>query len=147
MLKHIPYKAYTMDCAVDTGVNPNRDGMFSLQWSHNGRDGFSNYQPHHCLPNRLFRRRSKKTSKPRVAGFCVGIHRWPVNSPHKWPVARKVFPYAVGMHFRFSIHVTDKCVCMHIEKVSVKICHTNKNRSCCVWFSPSWHSPFHACIS
>ena len=21
------------------------------------------------------------------------IHRWPVNSPHKWPVTRKVFPF------------------------------------------------------
>ena len=31
----------------------------------------SNHQPHHCLLNRLFRRRSKKTSKLRVTGFCV----------------------------------------------------------------------------
>ena len=22
-----------------------------------------------------------------------GIHRWPVNSPHKWPVRRKMFPF------------------------------------------------------
>ena len=22
-----------------------------------------------------------------------GIHRWPVNSPHKWPVTRKIFPF------------------------------------------------------
>ena len=27
----------------------------TLQWRHNGRDGVSNHQPHHCLPNRLFR--------------------------------------------------------------------------------------------
>ena len=25
--------------------------------------------------------------------FVRGIHRWPVNSPHKWPVARKMFPF------------------------------------------------------
>ena len=25
--------------------------------------------------------------------FVRGIHRWPVNSPHKWPVARKTFPF------------------------------------------------------
>ena len=31
-----------------------------------------NHQPHDCLLNRLFRRRSKKTSKPRVTGLCVG---------------------------------------------------------------------------
>ena len=25
--------------------------------------------------------------------FTRVIHRWPVNSPHKWPVTRKMFPY------------------------------------------------------
>ena len=42
----------------------------SLRWRHNGRDSVSNHQPHHCLLNRLFRRRSKKTSKLRVTGLC-----------------------------------------------------------------------------
>ena len=43
-----------------------------LQWDHNGRDGVSNHQLHGCLLNRLLRRRSKKTSKLRGTGFCVG---------------------------------------------------------------------------
>ena len=64
-----------------------------LQWRHNERDGVSNHQPHDCLLNRLFRRRSKKTSKLRVTGLWRGIHRWPVNYPHKWPVTRKMFPF------------------------------------------------------
>ena len=34
--------------------------------------GVSNQQPHDCLLNRLFRRRSKKTSKLRVTDLCVG---------------------------------------------------------------------------
>ena len=46
--------------------------VFSSRWRHNGRDSVSNQQPHHCLLSRLFRRRSKKTSKLRVAGLCVG---------------------------------------------------------------------------
>ena len=25
--------------------------------------------------------------------FVRGIHRWPVNSPHKWPVKREMFPF------------------------------------------------------
>ena len=25
--------------------------------------------------------------------FVRGINRWPVNSPHKWPVTRKMFPF------------------------------------------------------
>ena len=35
------------------------------------RDGVSNHQPHHCLLNRLFRRRSKKASKLCVTGLWV----------------------------------------------------------------------------
>ena len=46
--------------------------MKSLQWRHNGRDTVSNHQPHDCLLNRLFRLRSKKTSKLRVIGICAG---------------------------------------------------------------------------
>ena len=44
----------------------------TLRWRHNGRNGVSNHQPHDCLFNRLFRRKSKKTSKPRVTGLCEG---------------------------------------------------------------------------
>ena len=44
----------------------------SLQWRHNEPDGLSNHQPHDCLLNRLFGRRSKKTSKLRVTGLCEG---------------------------------------------------------------------------
>ena len=43
-----------------------------LQWRHNGRECVSNHQPHDCLLNRLFNRRSKKTSKLRVTGLCMG---------------------------------------------------------------------------
>ena len=31
----------------------------TLRWRHNGRDCVSNHQPHNCLLNRLFERRSK----------------------------------------------------------------------------------------
>ena len=41
-----------------------------LQWRHNEHNAVSNHQPHDCLLNRLFRRRSKKTSKLRVTGLC-----------------------------------------------------------------------------
>ena len=65
----------------------------SLRWRHSYHDGVSNHQPHGCLLNRLFMRRSKKTSKLRVTGLCAGNSRWPVNSPHKGPVTRKMFPF------------------------------------------------------
>ena len=44
----------------------------SLQSRHNERGSVSNHQPHGCLLNRLFRRRSKKTSELRVTGLCAG---------------------------------------------------------------------------
>ena len=151
----------------------------TLQWRHNDHDGVSNHRRHSCLLSRLFRRRSKKTSKLRVTGLCEGnetldryvkwrlahalgmlgtfspqplvsnpdmhydmcvthvpwcmsesltsgslwsrwqgkrsqhsrrmrntqfyvsgkrpIHRWPVNSPHKGPLMRKIVPFDDGI--------------------------------------------------
>ena len=43
-----------------------------LQWRHNEHDGVSNHQPHDCLLNRLFRGRSKKTSKLGVTCLSAG---------------------------------------------------------------------------
>ena len=43
----------------------------SLLWRRNGRDGVSNYQPHHCLLKRSFRCRSEKTPKLHVTGLCA----------------------------------------------------------------------------
>ena len=53
----------------------------------------ASHPPHDCFFNCLFRRRSKKTSKLRVTGLCVGNSPGPVNSPHKWPVTQKMFPF------------------------------------------------------
>ena len=44
----------------------------SLQWRHNWHDGVSNHQPRECLFNRLFGRRSKKTSKLLITGLREG---------------------------------------------------------------------------
>ena len=44
----------------------------TLRWRHNELDGVSDHQSHDCLLNRLFGRRSKKTSKLRVTGLCAG---------------------------------------------------------------------------
>ena len=46
--------------------------IVALEWRHNGLDNVSNHQPHNCLLNSLFKRRSKKTSKLRVTGLCEG---------------------------------------------------------------------------
>ena len=35
----------------------------------------------------------RKHQSPASLAFVWGIHRGPVNSPHKWPVTQKMFPY------------------------------------------------------
>ena len=39
--------------------------------------------------------------------FVWGIHWWPVNSPHKWPVTRKMFPFDDVIMLRVQLH--NKC--------------------------------------
>ena len=69
----------------------------------------------------------KYQSSPPSLAFVRGIHRWPVNSPHKGPVTRKMFPfddvimylkiyllkcwwYGIyhGIEYRIRIHTNDR---------------------------------------
>ena len=54
---------------IETG--PGLDDM-ALQWCHDECDGVSNHRRLDCLLSRLFKRRSKKTSKLPVTGLCEG---------------------------------------------------------------------------
>ena len=67
---------------------------FLLQWRNNEPDGVWSHQPHDCLLKRSFKAfiQRKHQSSASLA-FVWGIHRWPVNSPHEWPVTRKMFPF------------------------------------------------------
>ena len=39
--------------------------------------------------------------------FVWGIYRWPVNSPHKWPIMRKMFPFddIIYRVFLYNLHI------------------------------------------
>ena len=87
------YQDKHMSCKENPQCVCTKKGPKPLRWRHNGRDSDSNHQPHSCLLHRLFRRRSRKTSKLRALALVWGIHRGSVNSPHKWPVTRKMFPF------------------------------------------------------
>ena len=64
---------HTSNIVITVSVDsPSIRVYHTLRWRHDGHDSVSNHQPHHCLLNRLFRRRSKKTSKLRVTGLCAG---------------------------------------------------------------------------
>ena len=76
----------------------------TLQRRHNERNGVSNHQRLDCLLNRLFRHRSRKTSKPRDTGFCWGggggfsvTGEFPTQ---RALVTRKMFPFDVVIMIR-----------------------------------------------
>ena len=64
-----------------------------LRWRHNDRHGVSNHQPRDCLLNRLSDADKTKHQSSASLALMRGIHRGPVNFPHKWPVTRKMFPF------------------------------------------------------
>ena len=65
----------------------------SLRWRHNGCDGISNHQLTIVYSAVYTGADQRKKSKLRVTGLCGGIHRWPANCPHKWPVTRKILSF------------------------------------------------------
>ena len=72
--------------------------IFTLRWRHNDHDGVSNHQPHDCLLNRSFRRRSKQTSKLRVTGLCAG------NSPETGEFPAQMASYAENVSIWWRHH-------------------------------------------
>ena len=78
-------------------------GSVPLRWHHNGCDGVSNHQPHDCLLNQLFRRSSKKTSKLRVTGLCVG------NSPGTGEFPAQMTSNAENVSISWRHHALSVC--------------------------------------
>ena len=77
----------------------------SSQWHHNGHDGVLNHQPYYCFLNRLFRHRSKKTSKLCVTGLCVG--NWPVTS--EFPAQMASYAENVSISWHHHVKLTWSC--------------------------------------
>ena len=65
----------------------------TLQWRHNERNGVSHHRRLDCLLNRMFMRRSKKTSKLRVTGLCEVNSPVTGEFPAQRPVTRKMLPF------------------------------------------------------
>ena len=87
----------------------------SLRWRHSDHAGVSNHQPHGCLLNRLFRRKSKKTSKLRVTGLCAG------NSPGTGEFPAQMASYAENIsiwwrhHVYMAFHEQYACRCVSVS--------------------------------
>ena len=74
-----------------------------LQWRHNGHNSVPNHQPYDCLLNRLFRRRSKNTSKLRATGLCAG------NSPGTGEFPAQMASYTENVSIWWRHHASRNC--------------------------------------
>ena len=66
--------------------------------------------------------------------FVRGIHRWPVNSPHKEPVTRKLFPFddvnmIVMKNSGFDKYSYDKSCLTHVMLVKCNLPDLQNNRT------------------
>ena len=83
----------------------------------------------------------RKDQSSASLAFVRGIHRWPVNSPHKWPVTRKMFPFddvimmgdierhgrQTGRHWRCEwAHHISKNAILTSQYFIIKICIISK---------------------
>ena len=90
----------------------------TLHWRHNELDSVSNHHSHHCLLNRLFGRRSKKTSKLRVTGLCAG------NSPGTGEFPAQMASYAENVSIWWRHHMCRGEVGMYLPPLSVNAVRT-----------------------
>ena len=70
----------------------------SLQWRHNERDGVTNQITRLTIVySTVYSGADQRKHQSSVSlAFVRGLHRWPVNSPPKWPVTmvtRDMFPF------------------------------------------------------
>ena len=90
-LRHWVHWQWVTECC-DKGSS--KAAYIPLKWRHNEHDGVSNHQRHECLLNRFFQAQIKKKHQSSASlAFARRIHRGNVNSPHKGPVTRKMFPF------------------------------------------------------
>ena len=69
------------------------DLIWLLQWRHNEHDGVSITSLTIVYRTIYSGTDQRKHQSSASLAFLRGIHRWPVNSPHKRPVTRKMFTF------------------------------------------------------
>ena len=107
--------------AIIMGTKGTHSFQLKLRWRHNGRNSVSNHQPHDRLPNLYWDADQRKHQSSAPLAFVRGIHRRPINSPHKWPVTRKIFLFDdVTMNLSLFPHVFCKIQKQRLHHYVVK---------------------------
>ena len=106
----------------------------ALRWRHNDHAGVSNHQPHGCLLNRLFRLKSKITSKLRVTGLCAG------NSPGTGEFPAQMASYAENVSIWWRHHEKPPVCCVSVHN-STFSCETS------LWEANTSHKHGGECVT
>ena len=85
----------------------------ALQWRHNGRDNVSNHWSAIVYSTVYSGADQRKHQSSASLAFVRGIHRGPVNSPHKWQVMRENFPFDDVIMAFPSLDVIKPCVVIY----------------------------------
>ena len=83
---------YCLSVGTRTGLTES-SLVITLQWLHNERDGDPDHWRLNGLLERLLGVDQRKHQSSASLAFVRGIHRWPMNSPHKGAVTRKMFSF------------------------------------------------------
>ena len=68
---------------------------FSLRWRHNGCNSIASQMTSLTIVYSIVYSDADQRKRESSASLTIvwGIHREPINSQHKWPVTRKMFPF------------------------------------------------------
>ena len=106
----VPFSKY-----IGLGYNRNHT---TFQWRYNQHDYVSIHRRLDFYSNLCSGADQRKHQSSASMAFVRGIHQWPVNSPHKGPVTRKMFPFDdVIMTDKALLHI--KCQCSAGTEVCV----------------------------
>ena len=118
------------DTQRDTPLRPYE--RITLRWRHNGRDSVSNH--HSTVYSDADQRKHQSSTS---LAFVRGIHRGPVNSPHKWPVTRKMLPFddVIMMHHQLTANIRDNDLDI-LRVQSINVCFSIMDT-----YRPTRHGP------
>ena len=94
---------------------------FSLQWRHNVTIASQITSLTIVYSTVYSDADQRKHQSSASLAFVRGIHRWPVNSPQKWPVTRKMFPFDDVIMLPNSFYLMTEHI-MSWPPLDVKIC-------------------------
>ena len=80
-------------------------------------------------------KKNHQSSAALAFAFVRGIHRWPVNSPHKGPVTRKIFPFGDVIMSQTRLHPSLLFIPTSFCKTSpyISTTHLTRGRAVSVW--------------